>query len=244
MSIHLVGGGRDETRCAALLAPFVDEAKAAAGSAAPVVALLLVLEPDDDASVDRFRSVLLAAGAPAGSIRVTAVLEGERFEPGTIDGVHGIFIGGGLTPAYHDAVIGIAPDIRAQVAAGTPYAGFSAGAAIAASHAVVGGYLRNGTVTAPEDAGEELEEIEVRDGLALVPASVDVHAAQWGTLTRLIAVVAHDLAPRGVAIDEHTALIVEASGRGNATVRGDGHVWSVERASQGTVVAILGATSA
>ncbi|TQJ31516.1 Type 1 glutamine amidotransferase-like domain-containing protein [Microbacterium sp. SLBN-146] len=244
MSIHLIGGGRDAARCGAVLSRFVDEARDAAGSSDPVIALLLVLEPDDDESVDRFHSVLLAAGAPAGGIRVSVIAEGGRFEPGVVDGAHGIFVGGGLTPAYHDAIMGIASAIRALVSSGTPYAGFSAGAAIAASRAVVGGYLRRGTAVAPEDVGEELDEIEVRDGLGLVPVSVDVHAAQWGTLTRLIAAVTDDLTPRGVAIDEYTAVIFDEGGSESAAVLGDGHVWSVERAPSGAVVSLLAATTA
>lgn len=242
MSIHLVGGGRDETRCGALLTPFVAEAGDAARSDAPVIALLLVLESDDDTSIDRFRSVLLAAGARTDGIRVSAILEGERFAPGAIDGAHGVFVGGGLTPAYHDALIGLGEEIRATVAAGHPYAGFSAGAAVAASRALVGGYRLNETVVCPDDAAEELDEVEVREGLGLVPFSVEVHAAQWGTLARLVAAVGADLTPRGVAIDEHTALIVETGERGSATVRGDGGVWNVERASSGALVSRLDAT--
>lgn len=243
MSIHLIGGGRDEAQCAALVAPFVLEAMDAAGGDRPVIALLVVLEPDDQTSVDRFRSVLIAAGASAACIRIEAIVEGEQFSASAVNGAHGVFIGGGLTPAYHDALIGIAEAIRVRVAEGTAYAGFSAGAAIAASHAIVGGYRRGGVAVAPEDAGEELDELEMRDGLDLVPVTVDVHAAQWGTLTRLIAAVAADFTPRGVAIDEHTALVYSPGGDG-PRVRGEGHVWNVERAGTGARVTMLTAAGA
>ena len=236
MSIHLVGGGRDEERCAAVLAPFVAEAMDAAAPSDPVIALLLVLEDDDETGLDRFRSVLVAAGAPVGSIRVRAIVEGERFSAEAVEGAHGVFVGGGLTPAYHDAIIGIADAVRARVDAGAPYAGFSAGAAIAASRAIVGGYSLDGVAVAPEDAAEELDEIEVREGLGLVPGSVDVHAAQWGTLTRLVAAVARGLTPAGVAIDEHTAYVVESDG--HARVRGTGNAWTVGPAVGGVSVTI------
>jgi cyanophycinase len=241
MSVHLIGGGRDDARCAALAAPFVTEATAAAGTDEPVIAVLLVLEPDDDTSEERFRSVLIAGGASFTGIRVDAILEGERFAAAAVDGAHGIFIGGGLTPAYHDAVMEIADAIRARVAAGAAYAGFSAGAVIAASRAIVGGYRLHGAEVSPEDAGEELDELEVRDGLGLVPMSIDVHAAQWGTLGRLVAAVAADLTPAGAAIDEHTALVVGVGGAAEAAVHGDGHVWHVERLRAGVQVSMRGA---
>lgn len=242
MSIHLVGGGRDEARCSALLAPFVSEAVDVAAATEPVIALLLVLEDDDETSVERFCSMLVGAGSPAAGIRVEAIVEGDRFDRVVVEGAHGIVVGGGLTPAYHDAIIGIASTIRERVATGVPYAGFSAGAAVAGSRAIVGGYLMDGVVVAPEDTGEELDEVEVREGLGLVPGSVDVHAAQWGTALRLVAAVTAGWTPGGVAIDEHTAHVVDAGGR--ARVRGGGHVWKVEAAETGAKVTIASAPPA
>ncbi len=61
MSVFLLGGGRDVAVCASLLQAFVSEAREHAAGRAPVIALLLVLEAHDDASVDRFRGVLEAA---------------------------------------------------------------------------------------------------------------------------------------------------------------------------------------
>ncbi|MFM6848592.1 MAG: hypothetical protein ACKOVB_05765, partial [Terrabacter sp.] len=51
--------------------------------------------------------------------------------------------------------------------------------------------------------------------------AVDVHAAQWGNVSRAVAVVAAGLAPRAVAVDEGTRLC--ADGR----VVGAGRVWHV-----------------
>lgn len=238
MSIHLVGGGRDEARCADVLAPFITEATDAAAPDAPVIAVLLVLEHDDDSSVDRFSSVLRAAGAPAASIRVTAILEGEEFRADAVENAHGIFVGGGLTPAYHDALVGIAQAVRARVADGAAYAGFSAGAAIAAESAIVGGYRLDGIDVAPEDSGEELDDLEVRPGLGLVPMAIDVHAAQWGTVSRLISAVEAGRAPRGVAIDEHTAFVVDGT---RESARGDGRIWTVEPQASGVLVRTRGA---
>jgi cyanophycinase len=241
MSIHLVGGGRDEALCAALLAPFVKEAADAAGGDDPVIALLLVLEVDDLTSVDRFRSVLIAAGASGEGVRIESIFEGGRFSSTVVDGAHGIFVGGGLTHAYHDAMDGIAEKVRSRVDAGVPYAGFSAGAAIAASRALVGGYRIGGVLVTPEDTGEELEEVDVRDGLGLVPMTIDVHAGQWGTVSRLIATVGAGLAPTGAAIDEHTALVITPGVEAFA-VRGEGHVWSITASPGGIQVSMRPAT--
>ena len=60
-----------------------------------------------------------------------------------------------------------------------------------------------------EEAGEDLDELAVRDGLGLVPFAVDVHVTQWGTLTRLVHAVGAGLVDEGWAIDEGTVLVVE-----------------------------------
>ena len=89
-----------------------------------------------------------------------------------------------------------------------PYAGYSAGAALAADRAIVGGHRRDdGRPVCAEEAGEDLERLAVRAGLGLVPFAVDVHATQWGTLTRLVHAVDAGLAAEGWAIDEGTVLV-------------------------------------
>jgi cyanophycinase len=96
-----------------------------------------------------------------------------------------VYVAGGLTPAYQQRCVPgdwLPPAVA--------YAGFSAGAAIAARRALVGGWRveRDGRriPVCPEDASEDLDLVERRDSLALVPFTVDVHAAQWGTTTRLL----------------------------------------------------------
>ncbi|MBD8476765.1 Type 1 glutamine amidotransferase-like domain-containing protein [Microbacterium sp. CFBP 8794] len=238
MSVHLLGGGRDVARCGALLRPFVVEARARADDRPPVIAVLLVLEADDDSSVARFAAVLEAAGAAAAELRVAAIVEGGTFDA-EVSRADAVFVGGGLTPAYLDALAPILVAVAGSVRDGMPYAGFSAGAAIAAGQALAGGYRLGGIEVASEDAGEELDELEIRDGLGLVSFAVDVHAAQWGTLSRLVAAVDAELVTEGVAIDEHTALIVDAEGA--STVSGSGHVWHVTAASPGVRVALRSA---
>ena len=78
----------------------------------------------------------------------------------------------------------------------------------------------------------------VTEGLGLVDLAVDVHAAQWGTLGRLIASTEAGLVGGGVAIDEDTVLIV---GDGTLHVEGLGSVWRVTSADNGVLVSTLGA---
>ncbi len=236
MSVFLLGGGRDLARCGDLLRPFVAEARQRAEDRAPVIALLLVLEADDDSSVARFTAMLEAAGAAAEEIRVESIVEGEVYEASALD-ADGLFVGGGLTPAYLNAFGRIGDAVIHRVLEGVPYAGFSAGAVIAAAPALVGGYRVGGVEVVSQDASEELDEVEVRPGLGLLDFAVDVHAAQWGTLSRLVAAVDAGLVAEGVAIDEDTALVVSAQAA--PTVRGSGQVWRVESAASGVHVQVL-----
>lgn len=236
MSVHLLGGGRDLDRCGDLLRPFIVEARERAGGRTPVIALLLVLEAGDTSRLELHRAMLQAAGAVAVEIRVEAIVEGEVFTASALE-ADALFVGGGLTPAYLDAFEQIRDAVTDRVREGMPYAGFSAGAAIAAGPALVGGYRVRGVEVGSEDAAEELDEVEVRPGLGLLDFAVDVHAAQWGTLSRLVAAVDAGLVADGVAIDEHTALVVSAQAA--PAVRGSGQVWRVESAASGVHVQVL-----
>lgn len=227
MSIHLVGGGRDVTRARRVFKPFLQEV----GSGDRRIAVLLVLEEDDVESVPRY--TVLVGGAAV----VHVVLEGDAFSPDVLEGADAVVVGGGLTPAYADALAPIAGALRARVLEGMPYLGFSAGAACAATEAIVGGYLLHGVPVTSEDAGEELDEVTVRPGLGLVPFSVDVHAAQWGTVSRALAAVEAGKTARAAAVDEYTALIVAPDG--TQRVVGEGRVWRMKPGPDGAVVSGL-----
>ena len=236
MSVFLLGGGRDVARCGELLRPFVAEARERAADRAPEIALLLVVEADGDSSVARFTAMLESAGAAAAEIRVESIVEGEVFAAAALQ-ADALIVGGGLTPAYLDAFKKIRDAVTDRVREGVPYAGFSAGSAIAAGPALVGGYRVRGVEVVSEDAAEELEEVEVRPGLGLLDFAVDVHAAQWGTVSRLVAAVDAGLVAEGVAIDEYTALVMSAQAA--PAVRGSGQVWRVESAASGVHVQVL-----
>lgn len=219
MSTFLIGGGWDEAAAGLVYGPFL----AAAGDA-PTVACLLIDEGDGAEYFARFEQVLRRT-ARCTPVPVLVPL-GGALDLGALDGADALLVGGGLTPAYQEALAGLSPGLSAALAArGLPYAGFSAGAAVAAGTALVGGWRSAGVPVCPEETAEDLEEIELRPGLGLVPFTVDVHAAQWGTLPRLIEAVARGGVRQGVAIDENTLLAVDG---GTARVSGSGRVHLVE----------------
>ena len=240
MSIHLVGGGRSDEYDGEVYIEFLREAAARAAiadRATPIIGVLLVGGGDEAAEyAEAYRSQLNRAAAS--DPRITHVVEGELFTSAVLDGIDGLLIGGGHTPSYLDAVTPIIDELRLLVGDGLPYLGFSAGAAIAADTALIGGWQIAGIPVCDEDFSEELEDVTVTVGLGLVDLAVDVHAAQWGTLTRLIAATEAGLVEGGVAIDEFTVLIV---GDDEFRVVGRGSVWQVSASDDGVMVSSLGA---
>ncbi|OKJ71023.1 hypothetical protein [Streptomyces sp. CB02460] len=230
MGVHLIGGGWDEAAAPLVYGPFLTEAGAEA-----TVGCLLVHEGDGPEQFTRYATALRRV-APGVRPVPLLVPEGGVFDPGELAGLDGLLVGGGLTPAYQAALAPVREAVARIVAErGLPYAGFSAGAVVAARRALVGGRLDRGVPVCPDDAAEDLEEIEVRDGLGLVPYTVDVHTSAWGTLGRPAAAVARGDAECAVALDENTLLTVAPDGR--AVVAGTGRARLVRRADEpGAVV--------
>jgi cyanophycinase len=145
----------------------------------------------------------------------------------------GVFVCGGVTPLYHQSLCLDTSWINYLSDAKIPYGGTSAGAAIAAQKAVLGGWLatRNAEARAIlfKGASEGLDPITVQDGLGLVPFAIDVHASQMGTLTRLIHAIELGLATEGWAIDENTVLQFEGN---EISIFGQGHAYRVWRDDQ------------
>lgn len=211
--VHLVGGGWDEAVRDEVYGPFLAEAGRGA-----VVACLVVDEGDGAEQAQRWASVLAATGPCAP--RPVLVPLGSVLDLAALDGCDALLVCGGLTPAYADALAPVAGGLRSWCA-DRPYLGFSAGAAVAAGQALVGGWRSAGRAVCPEDAGEDVDEVRVTAGVGLVDLAVDVHAAQWGTLGRLVAAVRTGAVTAGVALDEGTVLRTEG---GRGTVRGSGAV--------------------
>jgi len=194
----------------------------------------------------RFSSALETAGLhPADAVEIV-VAKDDPLTLETIAGSEatGVLVCGGLTPAYHDGLCVQTEWLHYLNDNEIPYCGFSAGAAIAADNAILGGWLRDiggRTVQiADENAGEDLEQLTVRPSLGLVDFSVEVHATQWGTLSRLIHAVDADLTETGWAIDENTMLEVNGLA---ATAYGLGNAYRVTRNADGVAVAIINSPS-
>jgi cyanophycinase len=201
--ILLIGGGRETD-----LGPLFDVLPAR-----PTIAVACVATAPDP------WVELLTAAAPCTTV---------PFDPAAPPDADAVFVAGGLTPAYAHVLVPHAATLRAWLSAGRRvYAGFSAGAAIAARTAVVGGWLAGGIPVCDPDTAEDLDEVAVRPGLDLVPFAVEVHAAQWGTLNRLVTAVHRGLLPYGVAVDEDTILVVAGD---RATVAGRGQIHLVRAA--------------
>ncbi|WP_166870357.1 Type 1 glutamine amidotransferase-like domain-containing protein [Salinibacterium sp. ZJ450] len=241
MSIHLIGGGWAPEDDGALYRPFLAEAAARAakaGRSVPRVAVVFVRESAEE--LERFSGdfiTMLSRGAEFEPVP-TMLLEGQTLDSTALSAIDGLLIGGGRTPAYLEAVGPIVNEIRLLVSDGLPYLGFSAGAMIASDTALLGGWRIGGVPVCPQNASEDLDEVTVAEGLGLVDLAIDVHAAQWGTLSRIIAATEAGIVDGGVAIDEYTVLII---GQGALRVEGAGSVWRIGDSDTGVVVGTLGA---
>lgn len=239
MSVHLVGGGVSPDYSGEVYREFLDEATARAltgGRPTARIGVLLVREEGSDARGPEWTAQLARVGV--GETVVTEVVEGELFASPALNDIDGLLIGGGHTPSYLAAVTPIIDEIRLLVADDLPYLGFSAGAMIAADSAIIGGWRIGDVAVCPEEAGEDLDEVTVVEGLGLVDVAIDVHAAQWGTLARLIAATEAGLVDGGIAIDEFTALTVDDD---EIRVVGSGSIWQVSQTDDGVLVSTLGA---
>lgn len=234
MSVHLIGGGWAEDE-SAWTGRFVDEARERA-SGRPTIAVVL-WAPTIAEGVgwhDEYRADLSKHDCDVRFVQLSA---DRALDASDLPGADGIFVGGGLTPGYHEAVMPAAQAIRELVADGTPYAGFSAGAMIAGDVALLGGWRIGGVEVTQERSNEGLDDVTLAEGLGLVDVVVDVHAAQYGNLGRAVAIVDAELAARTVAVDERTSLVVGAQA---LVAAGEGNVYVCTKDGPHVQVAVLG----
>ncbi len=236
-SVFLIGGGWNEAGFPHTYGPF-----AAAVGDGGRIAVVLLDEDDRDAYFARSEAAFAAIGVTA--VEPVFVSPDRPLRESDVEGAAGILVGGGLTPAYYDAIVPAAGSwLRERVESGMPYAGFSAGAMIAPVDGIVGGWkLRQGAAAltdlaiCSEDVSEDEEYLDVRQGIGLAPFAVDVHASQYGTPTRLMHAVRAGLVPEGWAVDEDT-MIEFANGR--VSVSGLGGAYHVRPDGTSLAVTIL-----
>jgi cyanophycinase-like exopeptidase len=240
VSVHLIGGGATTVADAPLYAPFVDEAAqhaVHAGRARPRIAVIS-LHPEAEEKAAALGELLVAAGA--GAALELRLIAGHRDEPigvESIADVDGIAVGGGYVEEVRAGLVPVFGELRRLVAVGVPYLGVSAGAMIAAEGSLGGGARIGGVAVSPEEPGETGEELEIEAGIGLVDVAVEVHVAQRGMLSRLVATIEAGLIPGALGIDERTALIVDD---GAFRVEGAGTVWRVLPAEGGVLVTTIG----
>ncbi len=233
--LFLMGGGQQSEGHPLTYGPFLKASSRAAGRK---IAVIIDISADDGLKLffERYRLVFESLGAATDEIvpifsSATKTLTKDKIAQHQPTGV---FVAGGLTPHYHDALCNDCSWFDYLIENNIPYAGFSAGAAIAASQAIVGGWqveIKGRKVAIlDQDLAENLDLLEVRPGLGLVPFAVDVHASQWGTLTRLLHALDLGLVVEGWAIDEDTMLHLEA---GQMQVRGLGQAYHVQKSAAG-----------
>jgi cyanophycinase len=101
------------------------------------------------------------------------------------------------------------------------------GALIAGTSAGAAAMPQTMLIAGPSDASHEADALDMGPGLGLIDGVVvDTHFAQRGRIGRLSGAVARHPGVLGIGIDEDTALLVNASGRGR--VLGSGVVYVVD----------------
>ena len=241
MSVHLVGGGALNVADAPLYAPFVAEAAArarAAGRVRPRIAVISLHPEAQEKAAALAELLTVARGGDEVEMLSTAGRPGEPIALTAIAEVDGIAVGGGIVEQVRAGLEPVFGELRRLVAGGVPYLGVSAGAMIAAEHSLASGSRIDGVVVAPEDPTEPGFELEIEAGIGLVDVSIEVHVAERGMLSRLVAAVESGMVTGGLGIDEGTALIVS---EGGLQVAGRGSVWRVLPADQGVLVSTIGA---
>jgi cyanophycinase len=239
--VFLFGGGWQADIFPLTYGPFLD---AATHAGQRRIAIVVAEEPDGNPH-ERFlqsRGVFELLGlAPDAATPLIVSATAPLTQAALVQAAPtGIFVCGGLTPAYYAALCADQSWCTYLHTQQLPYAGFSAGAMIAASHAIVGGWQRvvndRAIAIADEQASEDLDLLEIRPGLGLAPFTVDVHASQAGTLTRLLHTVDQGPADAGWAIDEDTMLALTDS---ELRIHGQGNAYRVQRHQGHMVVDIF-----
>ncbi len=230
--IFLHGGGDHPESREVTFGRFVSAATAVSGCR---LAMIVVGETKAQAneSYEAYRNIFTQLASPPDEMFPVLLFDGQGIGK-QLDDIDctAVFVCGGMTPLYGQMLCQDLSWLEYVQANKLPYGGTSAGAAIASEQALLGGWLaeRGGTTRDVifRGASEGLDPITVKSGLGLVRFTIDVHASQMGTLTRLIHAVEMGLTTDGWAIDENTAVFLtdnklEINGRGQAY-----HVWSAE----------------
>lgn len=206
-TIFLHGGGDQEASRQDTFGRFV---KAMPSGTSGLLSLVIV-EEDETAvreSHQAYSAIFTQIGFPSQKIvPIYAANTGAlTYETLTHLAPSAVFVCGGVTPDYHQALCADLSWLAYLKEATVPYGGTSAGAAIAAHDAILGGWQSTRQGQSREilfvGASEGLDPLTVKPGLELVPFAVEVHASQMGTLNRLIHAVELGLMAEGWATNK------------------------------------------
>lgn len=239
--VFLIGGGWEPEGWRQTYGPFV---QAAQGSSRCQILLILAADSNDEKMeiATKYRGIFETLGITDEKMTIVWVSETCLLKPEIFAASQptGVFVGGGLTPAYQMALCSDKTWLDYLHQRHIPYAGFSAGAAIAVDQAIVGGWkvrrAEKEISILDADFSEGIEYLEVRSGLGLLPFAVDVHASQWGTITRLMQAVDLGMVADGWAIDENTVLCKYDD---QLLIDGLGHAYHVQRQAAGELIVKL-----
>jgi cyanophycinase len=234
-SLFLIGGGWDPEGFQSTFGRFI---KAATINNIRRVLLIIAYENEDEKieTQKKYYDAFNILGVLDNEIVPVFMSEGEYLSESLIRAVEptGIFVCGGLTPLYYQCICKDTKWLDYLISHDIPYGGFSAGSAIIAEKAIVGGWKilinEKEVPILDSDLAEDIEFLDVRNGLGLTSFSIDVHGSQWGTLSRLIHAIDQNIVETGWAVDEGTMLQIENE---NLKVYGLGQAYYVRKISNG-----------
>ncbi len=226
MSLFLVGGPPSD-KLTEVYEKFAAEAVVRAGQVGQPLRVAVAVLSDDPADVGAYTQYL-PDGFEAEIVPV--LLEGETVWPEPMTDISGIIVGGGPTGQYLEALLPKRAELLAAVTRDVPYLGFSAGAMVTSKYALVGGWKADGRQVCPEAAADGLESVTVEPGLALIGITVETHCDTDCALGRAEHVARTGRGTSVVAIDEDTALVIDAI-TGRTNVSGAGRVFWLSRHS-------------
>ncbi|WP_396216480.1 cyanophycinase [Gemmatimonas sp.] len=206
-TLFIVGGG---TQPAALVEDFV---KRSGGSSARIVVFAMASASGERSGEAKAKD-LQALGAQARNIWITRAQADNDSIVQLLDGVTGVWFGGGDQNRLAAALRGskVERAIRARYNAGAVVGGTSAGAAVISSPMITGEELLRKDTTETWTRVKR-GTVQVDSGFSYITnAVIDQHFLRRKRHNRLMSLVLADAPHLGIGIDEGTALIVEPSG--------------------------------